>query len=67
MTRPFDARRWRWVTSSERSLSQEERELSHLKNYWVPNNLTPTGNRRSSGWWIEVELNNGQRIFYRAY
>lgn len=68
--RPCDAKRWRWVTTSERAMTQEQRDKSQLSRYWtdVVRVPLPQGDSRSPAeWWAEVELFNGQRVFYRAY
>lgn len=68
MNRPCDLRRWRWVTDKERLLTQEGRDKSHLHRYWVTvmDRKPPKGSRINKGWWVEAELMNGQRVFYRS-
>ena len=69
MARLWEAKSWRWITDRERRRERKQRDGSFPSRYWSSAKITPLprGTRVPRGWWVEVELYNGQRVFYRAY
>lgn len=67
--KPWEAKCWRWITSKERRQDRFKRDGGFLSRFWSDPRITPlpTPSKNDHGWRVEVELMNGQRVFYKAY